>query len=741
MTSITTARLDGLSSSVAIKGPVRAATTANITLSGEQTIDGVSLVTNDRVLVKDQTTQSDNGIYVVDTGVWRRPADFEKTRDVRQGTIVNVTGGSLNGGLWEVTSADPISVGDDNITFSLVTVDVADNTQIINPTDYGVVGDGVTDDHSAFQDCVTAAAGRDICITGLTIRIPTGNQITLPATGMVLRGRGVIVYEGTGNLFIAGTETITNLNYTASASQTVFSSAYSFSAPYVEVTVNGVLKDHRTYTPSYDGTNLIVTFASGASVNDAVVVKAAEITAAGLNGNAPVIIGSGVRIMTTQVNAGRAFLLGWIDGQFENREYSRFIMEQGSQIVGEDGTKGFKNAIWIDMAMDARFSGRIDGVGASLSGATESDSTSCPIAVKITGGYSPSINKFLPGGAITFYRWAVVPGECAEGIQMTGFEILKCGKAIHWVSGYNPAGLGGGRKFTVGCEVVASHTNTFEGSIYLDGVSEIYIADNEMYQNPSSSASSFDFVSIVSSRDSRIHDNSFRSYVNGATVCGIRAGSSATLMQGHHNTFHGSDATSVYTGYSFESGSADCEAGPDSYRNIATAVNRKSGSSRIGCHTQTDIFETAPTAAKYIRAGSSWWDDQKWWYGGNSSNQAVSTATWTALTGTAVRVVESIGASWPLTVPAWASQIYYDIRLEWEANSTGVRQLRMLQAGVPLGIARVQDVAAVDGTSVSRLVGVDNCVAGSVLALQAYQNSGGSLNILASKLDIRVRFE
>lgn len=56
MTSIQIDRTDGLSSSVAIKGPCRVATTANVTLSGEQTIDGVAVVTDDRVLVKDQTT-------------------------------------------------------------------------------------------------------------------------------------------------------------------------------------------------------------------------------------------------------------------------------------------------------------------------------------------------------------------------------------------------------------------------------------------------------------------------------------------------------------------------------------------------------------------------------------------------------------------------------------------------------------------------------------------------------------
>jgi phage-related tail fiber protein len=58
-----------------VKASVLVGTTANITLSGAQTIDGVSVVAGDRVLVKNQTTQADNGIYVAASGAWARSAD------------------------------------------------------------------------------------------------------------------------------------------------------------------------------------------------------------------------------------------------------------------------------------------------------------------------------------------------------------------------------------------------------------------------------------------------------------------------------------------------------------------------------------------------------------------------------------------------------------------------------------------------------------------------------------------
>lgn len=94
MPSPTTDRLKGLTTSVAVKAPVLCATTANITLSGTQTIDGVSVSTGDRVLVKNQTGSTDNGIYIVDSSTWSRSADCDGTRDLVLGTLVFVTTGS-----------------------------------------------------------------------------------------------------------------------------------------------------------------------------------------------------------------------------------------------------------------------------------------------------------------------------------------------------------------------------------------------------------------------------------------------------------------------------------------------------------------------------------------------------------------------------------------------------------------------------------------------------------------------
>lgn len=106
------------STNASVKLPVKAATTANITLSGAQTIDGVSVVAGDRVLVKNQTTASQNGIYVAAVGAWTRATDTDSTGDFVQGTQVFVNLGTVNGRIsFAVTSSNTITIGSSSIEF------------------------------------------------------------------------------------------------------------------------------------------------------------------------------------------------------------------------------------------------------------------------------------------------------------------------------------------------------------------------------------------------------------------------------------------------------------------------------------------------------------------------------------------------------------------------------------------------------------------------------------------------
>jgi hypothetical protein len=125
-------RTTGLVGNSAVKVPVRAASTAALTLSGEQTVDGVALVTDDRVLVKDQASSIDNGIYVVDTGSWERAKDADGSYDWYQGSLILVYGGTVNGNkLFKCTAANPIDVDTDAITFQAMSAEFTGSSKTV----------------------------------------------------------------------------------------------------------------------------------------------------------------------------------------------------------------------------------------------------------------------------------------------------------------------------------------------------------------------------------------------------------------------------------------------------------------------------------------------------------------------------------------------------------------------------------------------------------------------------------
>lgn len=115
----TKAYVDAARLGLDVKESVRVATTANITLSGTQTIDGIVVVSGDRVLVKDQSTASQNGIYIVDSGSWTRASDANSDAKVTAGLFAFVSEGSANADSgWVLTTNDIITLGTTGLVFA-----------------------------------------------------------------------------------------------------------------------------------------------------------------------------------------------------------------------------------------------------------------------------------------------------------------------------------------------------------------------------------------------------------------------------------------------------------------------------------------------------------------------------------------------------------------------------------------------------------------------------------------------
>lgn len=179
----TKAYVDGLAGSgVAWKGPVRAATTAAGTLAtsfeNADVIDGVTLATGDRILIKDQAAGAENGIYTVNaSGAPTRATDADSAADL-SGAAAFVQEGTVNAdSAWVMTNDGVVVVG----TTALVFVQFSGLGQ------------------------VTAGAG--LTKTGTTLNIGAGTGITVNADDVALTVPVAIVNGGTGGITAAAART------------------------------------------------------------------------------------------------------------------------------------------------------------------------------------------------------------------------------------------------------------------------------------------------------------------------------------------------------------------------------------------------------------------------------------------------------------------------------------------------------------------------------------------------------
>lgn len=96
------------------------ATTENISLSGLQTIDGYTVLAGDRILVKNQTNSSENGIYLAASGSWSRSSDLDSSSELVYGTKVEITNGTtLSGSIWFLKYSDSYILGTTEIFWDI----------------------------------------------------------------------------------------------------------------------------------------------------------------------------------------------------------------------------------------------------------------------------------------------------------------------------------------------------------------------------------------------------------------------------------------------------------------------------------------------------------------------------------------------------------------------------------------------------------------------------------------------
>ena len=129
------------------KQPVLCATTANITLSGLQTLDGVTVVAGDRVLVKNQSTASQNGIYLASATAWSRAPDADVWNDLISAITFVETGSTQSGSAWYCTAQPGGTIGTTAVNwsnFSVATTYTAGTGLTLAGNQFSITNTGVT---------------------------------------------------------------------------------------------------------------------------------------------------------------------------------------------------------------------------------------------------------------------------------------------------------------------------------------------------------------------------------------------------------------------------------------------------------------------------------------------------------------------------------------------------------------------------------------------------------------------
>ena len=195
-----------------VKKSVRAATTANITLSAAQTVDGIALVAGDRVLVKDQTSSPTNGIYIVQAGAWTRAADADSSSKLA-GAAVNVDSGTANGGLrFDTDFKTTDTLGTTNMVWARV-VDTGLASAVV----------GSAPGTAAIGTSLSYARADHVHPVQTTI---TGNagSATILATGRTIGMTGDVSWTSAsfnGSANVTGTATLANSGVTAGTYKSV----------------------------------------------------------------------------------------------------------------------------------------------------------------------------------------------------------------------------------------------------------------------------------------------------------------------------------------------------------------------------------------------------------------------------------------------------------------------------------------------------------------------------------------
>ena len=275
-------------SDIDYKQAVRVITVTNITLSGgaPALVDGVSLATNDRVLVKDQNTGSQNGIYYVQTvgagsnGTWVRAQDGNATGELQAGLIIMVTEGDIyKDTQWKLTTNNPIVVGSTALVFEQNSAFAFGN----------IYANGTAVLANTVGDTVTFTAGTNIQITGNAL----AKSVTIGVTGLSLNS----ISNGTSNVNVVSSGGNVSVGVGGTSNVAVFATTGEYVTGVISASGNvtggnlltgGLISS----TGNITGGNISATAHTGTSVSVTGTVTAASVVGGVITGTSTSVTGA-----------------------------------------------------------------------------------------------------------------------------------------------------------------------------------------------------------------------------------------------------------------------------------------------------------------------------------------------------------------------------------------------------------------------------------------------------------------
>lgn len=370
------------------KPAVGYATTANVvgtnvsgvftyTSTGVDTIDGHTLALNDVVLFKNQTTQADNGVWVVTTagavgvaGVLTRRSDYNTASEIHQGDTFYVVGGTANANTSWVQTSVVNTINSDALTFS----------QVAGPGSY-VAGNGISLTGNSFAIDTSITVDKTTAQT-LTNKTLTSPILTTPALGTP--ASGVLTNcTGTASGLTAGA--VTNATFTTA------------------LTVNtGTL----TLTANAANTSVLTIGAgavsiSGANTGDQTITLTGAVTGSGTGSFATTIATPGTLTVSSTNSTATAHTHAITSSSAPGAAAS-ILATDSSGIIGSTGTRIVKG--WFtDLTVTNAITGSVTGNAATATalqnartiGGVSFDGTANITVSSATGGFAVS------GGTLT----------------------------------------------------------------------------------------------------------------------------------------------------------------------------------------------------------------------------------------------------------------------------------------------------------------------------------------------------